>query len=163
MPGSGKARLGPRAERAAAEIAKTWAAKMRGTLAKIWGRGGKPAPGDLPDPAAAARTVAQTEADTAGVLAKADTYGASGVARYRWVTSAGACKVCAPLAGIFNLGDGRLPPLHPNCRCDVQPETQPASVTLSVTDAVRSITVLTGITGLGGAAPGIGAAGDLWD
>ena len=48
---------------------------------------------------------------------------AQGVARWRWVTARDdrVCSICAPRDGQTVAVESQMLPIHPGCRCDVQP------------------------------------------
>jgi SPP1 gp7 family putative phage head morphogenesis protein len=73
-------------------------------------------------------TYRQTEAYVRTVIqhisstARAESMAASGAKQYQWraTLDARTCETCASLSNeIFDLGEGPLPPAHPNCRCQI--------------------------------------------
>ena len=71
-----------------------------------------------------AKMIARTEVIRASNTAALARYKEAGVKMYEWSTAFDerTCEICAGLDGHrFQIGRGRQPPIHPNCRCSVIP------------------------------------------
>ena len=71
---------------------------------------------------AQAEVAATTEAARAQLVAATDVLRAAGVPAFIWVTEPDACPACKAMreASPHAVGS-EIPPLHPNCRCSIQP------------------------------------------
>lgn len=73
---------------------------------------------------AAAERIAVTETQRAMIAGAVDTWASMGIAETRWVRASGSgdADECADLDGTTSTsGWSSLPPLHPNCLCEIEP------------------------------------------
>jgi SPP1 gp7 family putative phage head morphogenesis protein len=66
------------------------------------------------------KTIARTEIINAYNTGKMNMYKQAGLTQYEWLTALDerTCEECSDLDGhVFDIGDGSVPPIHPNCRC----------------------------------------------
>jgi hypothetical protein len=115
----------------AADIASDILSSLADRLASALGR--DDAPTDTSDleslldglgvDGASAERIADTESQRAMVAGSVDTWASMGVAETRWVRSSGSDvdDECGDLDGTTATDWDELPPLHPNCQCDLEP------------------------------------------
>jgi SPP1 gp7 family putative phage head morphogenesis protein len=66
------------------------------------------------------KMIARTEIINAYNQGKMNMYKQAGLTQYEWLTALDerTCEECTDLDGkVFNIGNGQIPPIHPNCRC----------------------------------------------
>jgi len=67
-----------------------------------------------------AKMIARTEIINAYNQGKMNMYRQAGLTQYEWLTALDerTCEECTELDGkVFDIGNGQVPPIHPNCRC----------------------------------------------
>jgi SPP1 gp7 family putative phage head morphogenesis protein len=109
-------------------------------------KGTRTTPGILEAPRHAVSAMVRTQATHVSTQTRMDTFSELGVERWRFVTTLDTrtCRVCAEQDGqTYDVGEGKQPPLHPNCRCTAvpdlggEPEGERASADGGTTAATR--------------------------